>query len=64
MNFIELYELCKPYVEYIEANKETIENLKLIIINLFDWIMTTLCTIKKYYIVTVTFRIFNLKLMS
>lgn len=27
MNFLELYELCKPYVEYIEANKETIENL-------------------------------------
>ena len=27
MNFIELYKLCKPYVEYIEANKETIENL-------------------------------------
>lgn len=27
MNFIELYELCKPYVEYIEQNKETIENL-------------------------------------
>lgn len=27
MNFLELYELCKPYVEYIETNKETIENL-------------------------------------
>lgn len=27
MNFIELYKLCKPYVEYIEANKETIESL-------------------------------------
>lgn len=27
MNFLELYKLCKPYVEYIEANKETIENL-------------------------------------
>ena len=27
MNLLELYKLCKPYVEYIEANKETIENL-------------------------------------
>lgn len=27
MNFIELYELCKPYVKYIEENKETVENL-------------------------------------
>ena len=27
MNFLELYELCKPYVEYIEANSETIKNL-------------------------------------
>ena len=27
MNFLELYKLCKPYVEYIEQNKETIENL-------------------------------------
>lgn len=27
MNFLELYELCKPYVKHIEANKETIENL-------------------------------------
>lgn len=27
MNLLELYKLCKPYVEYIESNKETIENL-------------------------------------
>ena len=27
MNYLELYKLCKPYVEYIEANSETIENL-------------------------------------
>ena len=27
MNFIELYKLCKPYVEFVEKNKETIENL-------------------------------------
>lgn len=27
MNFIELYELCKPYVEFVEKNKKTIENL-------------------------------------
>ena len=27
MNLLELYKLCKPYVEYIEANSETIENL-------------------------------------
>jgi hypothetical protein len=27
MNFIELYKLCKPYVEFVEKNKKTIENL-------------------------------------
>lgn len=27
MNYLELYKLCKPYVEYIEANNEIIKNL-------------------------------------
>lgn len=27
MNFIELYELCKPYVEFVEKNKKTIKDL-------------------------------------